>query len=93
MYAQSQFVTQQIDEELRIETIFGCPSKIAIANATTTAYLRTLEIDTTSVVYSSSVFSNEQFHTLEVFTMYFHVYFIVIDLTAFKVMPGVQKRQ
>jgi hypothetical protein len=38
MYAQSQFVTQQIDEELRIETIFGCPSKIAIANATTTAY-------------------------------------------------------
>ena len=38
MYAQSQFVTQQIDEELKIETIFGCPSKIAIANATTTAY-------------------------------------------------------
>jgi hypothetical protein len=31
MYVQSQFVTQQIDEELRIETIFGCPSKIAIA--------------------------------------------------------------
>jgi hypothetical protein len=34
MYAQSQFVTQQIDEELIIETFFGCPSKIAIVNAT-----------------------------------------------------------
>jgi hypothetical protein len=68
MYAQSQFVTQQIDEELKIETIFGCPSKIAIANATTAAY----------GLLSSTVllfFSNEQFHTLEVFTMYYyHVY-------------------